>query len=128
MRVKHTVQLTVSEDTDQKQILFQRDATLAQVVIDNYERATSGLVSIAAAATENLPLGDVTNVKGLYLALSEEATVAINGSGDLIQMRKGGSASLAKLLIEADITEVAVTAPAAADLTGTFCVWGDPAA
>jgi hypothetical protein len=126
LRVKHKVNVRIWESTSEKDVLFAPDDTLAEVSIDTWVRQNSGKVSVAVSDNEDLPLGDVTAVKGIYLKLDGEAQVKLNGSADAIQLRKGGSASYAKLFIECDISAVNIINPSADDvLNGTYCVWGD---
>ncbi len=127
IRVKHKLVLNITEAQDGKDCLFNRDDTKAEVVIDSFERNASGKLSIAAAATEQLSFGDVAAVKGCYLQLSGDAIIKFNNGSDLIQLRKATGQTLVKFFIEADITQLDITAPAAEVLTGTYCVWGDPA-
>jgi len=127
MRVKHKVIVQVARDADMKNTLFSTDETLAEVIADGFDRSVTGLLHVAATVTESVPLGDVDVPKGLYLEVDQDCQVAINGSADLIQLRKSSTASSvpAKLFLEADISSLAITAGATA-VNGAFCVWGDP--
>ena len=129
MRIKHKVNVKVASDTDMKNLLFAPDDVLSEVTIDAYARVASGLISIAQATNEDLPLGDVTAVKGVYFKVDQDVTIKLNGGTDIIQLRKAsaGSTVYARFFIEADITQINITAPADADVTGVFCVWGDAA-
>ena len=129
MRIKHKVTVRIAEDTLMQNLLFGPDDVLAEIVLDDFQRTTSGLISINTTVTENLPLGDVDAVKGLYLRVSDDCIIKLNGGTQEIQLRKsdsGTSVSYAKFFIEADISQVAITAGATAVLTGMFCAWGDP--
>ena len=128
MRVRHKVILQVSEDANLKNLLFETDETLAEVTINGYARACSGMMNVAAAGTESVPIGDVDAPKGLYLKADAACTIKINGSADGIALVPGNTTvgSTAKLFIEATITAVSVTAGVAA-LNLTFACWGDSA-
>ena len=128
MRLKHSIIVQIGDDAEMKDLLFSTDATLAQVQIDGFQRANIAKVNVAAAGTESLPLGDVDVVKGFYLKVDQEAVVRLNGSSDDIQLRKGASASHAKLFMEIDLSAIEVDAPATSVTTGIFVVWGDPSA
>ena len=127
MRIKHKVNVRIWDDTTEYNALFAPDDTRAEVIISGYVRQTSGKFSIAATANENLALGDITAVKGLYLVVDQDCQVKINGDDQVIQLRKGATTTgtTAKFFIEADITAVNITAPAGSAVTGMYCVWGD---
>lgn len=129
MRIKHKVNVNIASDTDMKNLLFGPDDALSEVTIDAYARMASGLVHIAATENEDLPTGDVTAVKGIFLKVNQEVTVKINGGSEVFQMRKPTTSSsvYARLFFEGDITQVNITAPADADVEGVYCVWGDTA-
>ncbi len=127
MRVKHTLLLTVAEDAELKSLLFERDSNLDQVILDGFDRVASGLLQINGGITESLSFGDVAAVKGLYLRVDQDLTVVkINGSADPITLTKQTADSFAKLFMEATLSAVTITAPAGLDVTGIYCVWGDP--
>jgi hypothetical protein len=110
-----------------KDALFAPDDTLSEITIDSFLRQSSSKFTIAATTNEDLPLGDVTAIKGMYLQVDADCIVKLNGGTQEIQLRAQGTTSpSAKLCIEADINQVNVTAAAAA-LNGTICVWGDTA-
>lgn len=129
IRVKHKVVVQTSLDTDTKRKLFyQDDDTTAEVVITAFDQQAGGTLSVAAAASENLPFGDVVDVRGVYLELSGDCSVYINGSPDAIPVKTSSSTEVAKLFLEADINQVTITNTGSTTLTGQFCVWGDPSA
>ena len=127
IRVKHKVNVRVYSDTAAKNALFAPSDDLSEKVIDSFLRQSSSNFVIAAAANEDLPLGDITAIKGVYIQVDADCIVKINGGSEEIQMRvQGATAPSAKLFLEADINQVNITADAAA-LNGTICVWGDTA-
>lgn len=125
MRIKHTVLLRLARDTEMRRLLFSDDSQLAEVVIDDYQRHAQGHIAIANAATESLSFGDVTEVKGVYLELDQDATVRLNGSLDGIVLAKPPGGTVAKLFLEATITAVEIENTSGAALTGLYVVWGD---
>lgn len=129
MRIKHKVNVRIANDTDMYNLLFGPDDIRSEVTIDSYTRMSSGLIKVAMNTNENLPLGDVTAVKGIFLQVNQEAVIKLNGGTETIQMRKPStSASVyARLFLEGDISQVNIAAPALADLEGIYCVWGDAA-
>lgn len=129
IRIKHKVNVRCAEDTDMKNLLFAPDDELSEVTIDAYVRQTSGKIAVSMNTNEDLPLGDVTAVKGIYLIVDKEAVITLNGGAETIQMRKPTTSATvyARLFLEADITQVNIAAPDTEDLVGTFCVWGDTA-
>ena len=128
MRVKHTVIVQIGDDADMKDKLFYTDETLAQTQSDGFQRAASSKVHVVQAGTEQLPFGDVDAVKGFYLKVDTECIVRLNGNAEDIQLRKAGGASYAKLLMECDLSQLDLIAPADSAVNGVFVVWGDPTA
>lgn len=128
MRLKHTVQVQLSQDTEQKRKLYSDDATSAQTDTSGYTQQANSLLSIDPAGLENLSFGDVTLVRGLYLEVNRDALVRLNGSADPLQLRIAASATKAKLFVEAEITQVTVENPSSEVLSGVYVVWGDPTA
>jgi len=127
MRLKHTVQVQAALDAAMKRALFKDDVAAATVQTDSFTGQANSVLSIAPATLESLSFGDVTLVRGLYLEVDLDAKVRLNGSTDVIQLRKAADGTKAKLFIEAEITAVTVENPGAESiLTGVFVVWGDP--
>jgi len=129
MRIKHKVNVRVAQDADMYNLLFGPDDTRSEVTIDAYARMSSGMVKVPMNTNENLPLGDVTAVKGIFLQVNQDAVIKLNGGTQEIQMRKPTTASTvyARLFLEGDINQVNIAAPVTADLEGVYCVWGDTA-
>ena len=131
IRIKHRVWVHAYEDTLGKDKLFAPDAELSEVISDGFDKSTSGKISVAASGNENINLGDITAVKGIWLKLDGEASLKINGSSDEIQLRLepagvAGGTAFAKFFIEADISSINVVNDSAAVISGSFCCWGDP--
>lgn len=126
MRIKHKVNVQISEDTEGKNKLFCPDDDLSEVVLDGYETQWAGPFKVAGGTTEALSLGDVSAPKGCFLRVDNDCQVSLNG-GAAIQLRKGSTlaGSTARLFLEADISSVQITAPGGTDVRGVFCVWGD---
>lgn len=123
IRILLKLNTRIYSDTAKKNALFAPDDALSEEVIDSFDQHSSSDFVIAATASEDLPLGDMDTIKGMYLAVDADCVVKLNGGTEQIQMRKPSTSSLAKLCIEADITQVNITA-GAATLNGTICVWG----
>jgi hypothetical protein len=128
MRIKHTVLLRMARDTDMRRQLFYDDSQLAEVIIDDYEHEAQGHVAIAASSTGTLSFGDITEVRGLYLELDQDATVRLNGSLDDIVLAIPPGGSVAKFFIEATITAVEIENTGTEELSGLYVFWGDEAA
>jgi len=129
MRIRHKVNVRIGDDANLKDLLFGPDDEMAEVVVDGYLRQASGIMALAAAATEAVSLGDVDAVKGVFLKFDQDVTVDINGLG-AIQLRRHTTTTgtYAKLFIEGDITSLSVTNPGTTAARGIWCVWGDLAA
>lgn len=127
MRIKHKVNVRIADDADFKNFLFAPDDALSEVIIDAYYRQSSGKFKIALNTNEDISLGDITSVKGIYIRVNKDAVVKLNGGTEEIQLRRSGSTTsdYAKLFLEADITAVNISAPVTEDLEGMFCAWGD---
>jgi hypothetical protein len=127
MRIKHKVNVRIADDADFKNFLFAPDDALSEVIIDAYYRQTSGKFKILMNTDEDISLGDIAAVKGIYIKVNKDAVVTLNGGAETIQMRRAGATSsdYAKLFLEADITAVNIAAPVTEDLEGIFCAWGD---
>ena len=128
MRVRNTVQVQISLDADGKRKLFSDDPQLSQTVTDQFATQANSVLSIAPSNTENLSLGDVELVRGLYLEVDQEAKVRLNGSSDFIQMRMAPDGVKARLFVEAEITAVTVENTATEVLSGVYVIFGDPIA
>lgn len=127
IRVSHTVSVRTSRDTDYKKAMWYPDVTLAEVVIDGYEKQANGNFSIPVSDTEVLPFGDIDLVRGMYLEADAACKVRLNGSLDAITLAPAEAGTPAKLFLEAEINQVEVENESASTiLTGVFVFWGDP--
>jgi len=128
MRLKHTVQVQLALDTNMKRALFKDDQTAATIQTDTFASQVNSVLLVSATSQESLSFGDVTIARGLYLELSGDAKVYLNGSTDAIQMRKASDTGKAKLFLECEITEVSVKNEGETDISGVYVCWGDPIA
>lgn len=126
MRLKHKVIVKVADDADMKDLLFSIDEQLSEVIIDAWTRCCSGKVKVDLNTDEDLCLGDVAVVKGLYLKANKDVVVKLNGSSEGISLKRAGTTTscYAKLFLEASITSINVAAPATEDAEIVYCVWG----
>jgi len=128
MRVRNTVQVQISLDADGKRKLFSDDQQLSQTMTDQFATQANSVLAIAPSNTENLSLGDVELVRGLYLEVDKEAKVRLNGSSDFIQMRMAPDGVKARLFLEAEITAITVENTSTDVLSGVYVCFGDPIA
>lgn len=127
MRVVHRVYAQLSRDTAQKQQLWFQDPTLSEVVADNFQRCTTGLAEVAVSSQENLSLGDVGDVRGVYLEVNAACRIRLNGSLDPLSMVPAAEGGLCKFFLEAAITQVSVeNISTTVVLQAAYVVWGDP--
>jgi len=126
MRIKHKIIVKVADDADMKDLLFSLDEQLSEVVIDSWTKAFSGKVTVALNTNENLSLGDIGVVKGLYLKANKDCVVKLNGAAEGLTLKRAGTttAHFAKLFLEVGITSINVAAPATEDTEVLYCVWG----
>lgn len=130
MRIKHNVNVFVSDDTAGEEVLFgQSDTSKVLQTIDAFQRVCSGKFSIAASGTESLPFGDVGTVRGFMIRADAGFSFILNGGSDVITFAPADAQNGRKVtcFMEATVSAVSVTnTSSSAALTGTFCVWGDP--
>ena len=127
IRVRHTVVVRTSRDVDFKKAMWNPEVSLAEVVLDTFEKQANGNFSVPVASTESLPFGDIDAVKGMYLEAETECYVRLNGSLDSITLKPGEAGKPGKLFLEADISQVDVENPSADTvLNGVYVFWGDP--
>jgi hypothetical protein len=128
MRTKIKANIVISDDTAGKNVLFGYNDDLAEEIADNYQRCVSGKFSVAALGSENLPLGDVTSVRGILVIADDNFSYIMNGGADTITCQRAGTATTSKcrVLLQATVSQFAITNPSAtAALTGTWVAWGD---
>ena len=126
MRVSHTLMVQIGQDTAFKKKLFYIEQAGAQVVSDGFLRQANSSFNIAAQASEAMNLGDVTDVRGIYIECSVEAKVYLNGSAVPLQLRKAPNATLAKLFVECDVTSLTIENPdQSVEAEGVYVIWGD---
>jgi len=127
MRVVHRVYAQLSRDVAQKQQLWLADPALSEVVTDQFQRCVGGLDEVAVVSTQVLSLGDVQDVRGLYLEADRTCRVRLNGSADPLVLQPAEAGKPAKLFVEATITQVTVENLSAVNpVQVAYVVWGDP--
>jgi len=125
VRIKHKVWVNTARDTSMKDLIYGPEETERITQTDTFDQWGGGSFDIAGAANEDLNLADVDSVKGLYIEVDSDVEVKLNGSTDALQLRRANTTtgSVARFFIEADITQVNVTA-GVADASGHFHIWG----
>ncbi len=127
---KHELVMDVAEDSSGKLKEFERPRDTVLVnKLDFWNRIHGGNFSIADAATETLDLGDVTSpARGLYLEVSGDCDITLNGMASPVQVRRTAkevaASQLSKLFLEVNITSISILAVGSA-ITGNYRVWGD---
>jgi hypothetical protein len=132
MRVRHRVNVVVFEDKEGKNKLFAPDDALAEVILDGYTEVSSGTVVLPAAGPFTVPFASIAAVRGLYLRGNGDFTLALNGAPPFNVKRgsTGPAAAVgitAKVFLEAQVTSAVVVA-GSAEMTLTYCAFGDPLA
>lgn len=137
MRVNPTAIVTITDGTDQRNVLFSPDETLATENLDGFREQRSGREVIAASGTFTVPLSDLNNPAGLFLRVEGgDVNVNLDGLGN-IPLRRGAASSgaaaaptpdnpgtAARLLLEAHLTSAVVTV-LSADVVLFWAAWGD---
>jgi len=131
MRIRHKVNVTISDDADGRDKLLALDDALSEVVLDGYEEHNAGKTRLAASDAFVVPFGGVGDARGLFLKSTGDCDVSINGGAALpvrrgVQMAGGARASSTKLFFEG--TLVSVTVSAVEEMYLTYVVWGDAVA
>lgn len=127
IRVDHTVAPQISRDTAQKLRLFFPDLASEAVSSDQFATAANSVLSLDPSAVEVLGFGDVVDVRGFYLEVTQDCYLRVNGSVDNIPVKLAPNGSKAKVFLEADITEIQIQNLSTTELlTGVYVVWGDP--
>jgi hypothetical protein len=134
MRIKHKVNVRIAEDADMNNLHFGPADTLSEVTIDAFVRTTSAKAVVAANTSEDLALGDISSIKGIYLFSDQPVVLKLNGGTEELQLQvpttvgaTATSPAVAKFFMEGDINQVNVTAPADDAANITYAVWGDTA-
>ncbi len=131
MRVRHKINVRIFDDAEGDDGLFAPSDTLAEVVIDNMQKLNSGRFAIAASDDEDLPFGDVADVRFVFIKADNDFTLKFNGGSEGLAIKRADAVAgtYAKFAAECDVTAVNITNPSATDvLTGVFAVYGDPEA
>lgn len=128
MRVKHKIIIDISDDTAGEDVLFSQSEKLALSQIDNWQRSNSGKMSIAALGTENIPFGDVGDVRFVYIKAAGDFDLKFDGGVELMHFKRAlATSGTAKCLMEVDVSSITiVNVSASAVLNLVFCVAGDP--
>lgn len=127
IRVDRIVNVFATRDTAQSRTLFgQATTSTNQQIMDGFEHGSGGTLSIAASGSENLPFGDVDDVRRVYVKLSGSFNVVFNAGSDTLSFVQTGTDDVI-LCMDVTVTQVAISNPSATTaLTGEYFVWGDP--
>lgn len=123
-RVK--IQMTVSEDSTGKDILFQRqDGTYVDQDRADLTEVSTGTLTLASSASyTDIPIGGITTIKQIYIECDATAlNIKLNGSGAIACSTVSGDRF--KLYLDANHT----TTPAISQTTGSnmlvhYCLVG----
>lgn len=127
IRVKHKVWVNTARDTGMTDLVYGPAETARITQTDTFDQWGGGSFDIPVSDNEDLDLGDVASVKGIYLEVGADVQIKLNGSSDLIQLRRANSIAgqVARFFIEADISQVNVVNPSATEAaSGHFHIWG----
>ena len=129
MQVKHTINPTISEDTEGREVLLGLNADTALSTLTGFTSAASDARDLALAdGPYTVPFsGGVQTGKGFFLRSTADFDLEVNGS-QKFQVRRGAldASSFApncKVLMECDVTSLIVTPLADGRLI--WAVWGD---
>lgn len=123
IRLKHILAVQASRDTAGRKKLFYQDTEVEAVTIDTFDHIQSGNLSIPPGDEESLGFGQVNQAKGLFLEVSGDCNLTLNGAATPIPLEVSGST--AKFFIEATLTSIQIENTSAEDtLTGVYALWG----
>ena len=126
IRVKHNVLLQISRDTLEKKKQFFPDAN--EVILAAFDSQSNGTLAIPATTSLTLDFGEVTDVRGLYIEVSADVVVRINGSLTNLPITLASDATKGQLFLESNISAVIIENESATAITGVYALWGDPSA
>jgi hypothetical protein len=123
MKATMNIEVVISTDADQKQLLWKEDDdTLNTIVRTDVTVQNSGVATVAAAGTLAVPFGDVTTGYILKISSDESITVKLNGGSETITV-VGNSSYRGLLALHGSFTAVSVTAGATA-ANVRYCIAG----
>lgn len=130
MRVILNLNPTITDDAEGYNSLFALDATRARATIDNMQHMTSGHFSIAVSSTEVLSLGDVADVRFVYVRADSDFDISFDAGTSWISVRLASStATYCRFAAEIDVPSVRVRNNSASNVVdGLYCFYGDPEA
>ncbi len=129
MRVQHTVNPQISEDTEGAECLLGLSDSVQQVNLDGFGSSTTDARNLLLAGGEfTLPLTTVSAIHGFWVRSDGDFDLRVNG-GSLIQIRRGKTdattdATSARVFMEAMVTDIKVTPQS--DQRVHWAAWGDP--
>src|SRR3990167_25037 len=122
MRIKHKIIISITDDTEGKDKLFDLDEELAEIDTEAFAKCVSGRFEIAASSNENLSFGDVSDVRAVYVKADNDFNVKFNGGTEVFNIKRASTSHPAKMFLEIDTTAVNLVNPSAtAALKGTWC-------
>jgi len=124
MRVKQTINVRVAEDADMEDILFGKVDNLAVITHDEYTQVASGTINITQNTNEDLPLGDIDNIRAYWISVDQACELKFNGGTEIRYLVKS-TAGNAIAFANETVTAINIAAPVDEDVTGTYCLWGD---
>lgn len=129
IRIRHTVNVFISDDPEGLCPLYgTQDAAKELVIVDTFDTPASGKLSIATTTTESLPLGDISDPRGLFIDADRGFNLIFNGGSEIIRVEPSGSTARAKIFLEANFTSATLENDDADNvLTAKYAVWGDVA-
>lgn len=83
IRIKHLVLVRAWKEAEERNALFAPDSRYSEVIIDNMEHLSSGVLTIEDGTNMALPLPDIQTVAGVSFVSDQDVDVAINGQAAL---------------------------------------------
>lgn len=111
-RVKHSIAILASLDSDEKKVGFERSAeSTIQTIRSDLEVGKADTRVIAAAAADDpLELGGVTTAKLLYIETDQLLHLKFNGGSEVLKLDPS-TAGIGKLFWEGEFTSLTVSNP-----------------
>ena len=115
-------------DDDESSVLYDLNTDDTVESWNDTQRHISGTMSIAAAATESVSMGDIAAGTALMLLSTGDMLVSLNGDDQrAVSLRGTGTSARERMLSTEDITSVSIENPGASAIRVDFIIVGDVA-
>lgn len=120
------------DDTAKQIPLHAAGDEVSPVSVTNMTKFSSGRASCGNSVQKSLSLGDVSVVRGFTIRADYDFTLRLNGGAETLSILRSAAGKPAQVALEATVTQIQVTAPAAGvgvptSVNFIYDIWGDVA-